>query len=272
MGKFWVTVMAVALTGCIGVCDARQKALVIGASSGIGRQVAQLLARDYDVGLVSRRLAVLEAVQDEIKSAIPDSKTWVRSIDVSADNAMEELSNFIGEMGGLSLIVISVTSYPDTQGKPCLATDRATLNVELLGFWKMAYVAMEVFKKQGFGHLVGISSVDALRGNPACPIYSAAKAFVSRYLEGVRNSLRMQSYKNIFVTDVLPGYVQTEGFDACNMPGAYWIASAHDAAVQICDAIKGHEKRVFITRRWWIIGWLMNHLPDWLFYDVIGGL
>src|SRR3989339_1924230 len=107
MGKFWVTVMAVALTGCIGVCDARQKALVIGASSGIGRQVAQLLARDYDVGLVSRRLAVLEAVQDEIKSAIPDSKTWVRSIDVSADNAMEELSNFIGEMGGLSLIVIS---------------------------------------------------------------------------------------------------------------------------------------------------------------------
>jgi short-subunit dehydrogenase len=70
----------------------------------------------------------------------------------------------------------------------------------------------------------------------------------------------------------LPGYVQTEGFDASSVPGAYWISTAHDAALQIIDAINAKQKQVFISHRWWIIGWLMNHLPDWLYFDIIGGL
>ncbi len=92
-----------------------------------------------------------------------------------------KLEKLIAKMGGLDLIVISITSFADTQGHSALEADKACLNVELVGFWKMARVALEFFKNQKTGHLVGISSIDALRENPTCPIYSASKAFVSRY-------------------------------------------------------------------------------------------
>lgn len=250
-----------------------QKALVIGASSGIGREIVKELAtRGYDVGLASRRIERLKEVQNDIKKLSPNSTTWAKQLDVTDNNAIKNLEDFINEMGGLDLIVISITSFPDTRGKAPQEVDQKCIDVELLGFWKMANCALEYFKKQGTGHVVGISSVDALRGNPYCPMYSAAKAFISRYLEGIRNQLHQEKLDAIYITDVLPGYVQTEGFDASNVPGAYWISTARDAALQIVDAIDTKQKQVFISHRWWLVGWLMNHLPDWLYFDVIGGL
>lgn len=250
----------------------RPTAIVVGASSGMGRELAKILARDYNVGLVARRIDRLKVLQEEIFQKDPACLTWVKHLDVTDADAMEQLVSFINEIGGLDLMVISITSFPDLHDKTDLEAEKLTLEVELLGFWKMAYVATQFFMQQGSGHLVGISSVDALRGNPACPIYSAAKAFVSSYLEGTRNRLHNKKFDSIFVTDILPGYVQTEGFDAEHVKGAYWIATARDAALQIYDAIAAHQKQAYITRRWWLIGMLMHHLPDWLFYDIIGGL
>lgn len=271
-GKLLVLTYLALLLSPETVLGMRPKAIVIGASSGIGRQVAKELAQDYDLLICARRIERLEALQEEIRKTVPYCVTIPKYLDVTDQNAMEQLADFIQELGGLDLIVISITSYPELAGKTRLEAEKKTLDVELLGFWKMAYVATKFFRKQKSGHIVGISSVDALRGNPACPIYSAAKAFVSRYLEGIRNNLHQDGLDNIFVTDILPGYVQTEGFDAEHMKGSYWIASAHDAALQIYDAIKNHDKQAYITRRWALIGMLMHHLPDWLFYDVIGGL
>lgn len=271
-GKLLVLTYLALLLSPETVLGMRPKAIVIGASSGIGRQVAKELAQDYDLLICARRIERLEALQEEIRKTVPYCVTIPKYLDVTDPNAMEQLADFIQELGGLDLIVISITSYPELSGKTRLEAEKKTLDVELLGFWKMAYGATAFFRQQGSGHLVGISSVDALRGNPACPIYSAAKAFVSRYLEGIRNNLHSDGLDNIFVTDILPGYVQTEGFDAEHMKGSYWIASAHDAARQICDAIKARKKRAYITPRWALIGILMHHLPDWLFYDVIGGL
>jgi short-subunit dehydrogenase len=167
-----------------------QRAIVIGASSGIGHEVAKVLAsQGYDVGLASRRIEKLNEVQDEIKMLSPNSTTWVKQLDVTHDNAMTELEDFIVKMGGLDLIVISITSFGDSRGTSEQEVNQKCLDVELLGFWKMANCALQYFKKQGTGHVVGISSVDALRGNPYCPMYSAAKAFVSRYLEGISRTL-----------------------------------------------------------------------------------
>lgn len=250
----------------------RPIAIIVGASSGMGRELAKILAVDYDLGLIARRISRLEALQQEIAQTDPDCTTWVKQLDVSNPRAMEQLANFIDEIGGLDLMVISITSYPDSHGKTPLTAERLTLEVELLGFWKMAYIAAAVFRRQKSGHLVGISSIDALRGNPSCPVYSAAKAFVSRYLEGVRNRFHAQGLDKISVTDVLPGYVQTEGFDASSVKEAYWIASARDASLQIYDAIKTKQKVAYITRRWQLIAVLMHYLPDWVFYDLIGGL
>lgn len=245
---------------------ARPKAIVIGATSGIGRQTAKELAANYDVGLVGRRLELLQSLQSEIAS-----KTYIKQIDVSVfPNCVNLLKELITEMGGLDLIVISISSFNDTNILGSLEKDMAILSVDLTGFWYMANTAIEFFQKQGSGHLVGISSVDALRGNAGCPVYSAAKAFVSRYLEGIRNKMMLMELP-IYVTDILPGYVQTETFDCTKIPQAYWVATAQEAAKGIYRAIKLKKKRAYITGRWAIIGFLMHHLPD-VVYNAIGGL
>lgn len=249
------------------------RAIVVGASSGIGRALCHVLANHgYDIALVARREHLLLTLQAELAQTCPGTKTWVKTIDVTDEKAEDAFKNLLLETGPIDLVVISITSFPELASLPETAVEGRILNVELLGFWKIAHIALDHFIAKKSGHLVGISSVDALRGNPACPMYSAAKAFVSMYLEGVRNRLHQLGFSSISITDILPGYVQTEGFDALNTPGAYWIATAQDAASQIYDAIEQKKKQAFITKRWWIIGLLMKHLPDWLFYDVIGGL
>lgn len=252
--------------------NAHKRAIVVGASSGIGRALCHVLAcHEYDIALVARREPLLISLQEEIAKEHPTITTWVKSIDVSSDTAEEKLASLIAEIGNIDLMVISVSAVPEIGSLSPIEREKKIIDVDLIGFWKMAHIALRHFKQKKSGHLVGISSIDALRGNPDCPAYSAGKAFIRTYLEGMRNRFRKQGL-SIFITDILPGYVQTEGFDTTNNPGAYWVASAHDAATQIYEAIVEKKKQAFITKRWWIIGFLMQHLPDWLFYDVIGGL
>lgn len=94
----------------------------------------------------------------------------------------------------------------------------------------------------------------------AAPAYSASKAFVSNYLQGIRyrfNKLKLP----IYVTDVQPGFVDTP-MAAGNR---FWIASTETAARQIVAAIHRRRKRVYVTRRWRLIAWLMKIVPDGLY-------
>jgi short-subunit dehydrogenase len=97
---------------------------------------------------------------------------------------------------------------------------------------------MNYFKKQGHGHLVNISSIAGLIGNGEAPSYNATKAFQINYLEG----LRLNAYKsrvNIHVTDVRPGFVDT---DMAKGDGLFWVAPVEKAAQQIFTAIKRKRK------------------------------
>ncbi|KKQ32864.1 MAG: 3-oxoacyl carrier protein reductase [candidate division TM6 bacterium GW2011_GWF2_37_49] len=244
---------------------AKNKAIVVGATSGMGRQVAKLLAQDYEVGLVGRRLNLLESLQAEIPT-----KSYIKQIDVTEqDAAIQKLSELIEEMGGLDLIVISISAANDIKGQEGFEVDKKILAVDLTGFWIMAETALAFFEKQKSGHLVGISSTSGLRGCAACPFYSGAKAFISRYLEGVRNKI-IQSKLPIYVTDIIPGWVEIEAEDVHKIPGAYWVATTQKAAQQIYDAIKAKKKKAYITKRWQLIAWLYDITPDFI-YNAVGG-
>jgi short-subunit dehydrogenase len=122
----------------------------------------------------------------------------------------------------------------------------------------MVNVAVAHLEKRGSGHLVGISSLAALRGNRVAPAYAASKAFVSNYLQGVR--YRFKKFKlPIVVTDVQPGFVDTRMAKGNRL---FWVASPQTAARQIAAAIRGRKQRVYITRRWRLIAWLLKVLPD----------
>ncbi|MCE5315932.1 MAG: SDR family NAD(P)-dependent oxidoreductase, partial [Parachlamydia sp.] len=226
-----------------------KKAIVIGASSGIGRELAKILAREgYEVGLAARRTALLSTLQQEIPS-----KTYLKTIDISHSaetiNALREL---IVEMDGLDLLILSsgigyINPELDWQ------KEKETIDVNAYGACAVINGAMKHFMEQGSGHLVGISSIISLRGSDAAPAYSASKAFLSNYLEGMRKKMH-KAGMDISITDIQPGFVDTS---MAQGPGLFWVAAPNRAAEQIYRAIHRKKSLAYITCRWSLVAWLM---------------
>lgn len=234
-----------------------KKAIIIGASSGIGRELSKVLSQNgYILGLVGRRAELLESLQKEIRH-----NSFIMNIDVSKqDEAMVHLEDLINMMGGVDLIIISSGVgfiNPELEWKD----EKETIDVNVTGFAAMAGVSFKHFMKQGSGHIVGISSVAALRGAGEAPAYNASKAFVSNYLEGLRQKAA-KAGTTIAITDIQPGFVDTA---MAKGEGLFWVAPPEKAAYQIYNAIVGRKKRAYVTRRWRLIAWLLKTIPDWIY-------
>ena len=265
----------------------RRNAIVIGASSGMGREVAKLLSKEgYTLGLVARRLPLLKSLQAELQGI-----THIKAIDVTDPQARDNLSSLIATMGGLDLIVISISSYLDNRKTPADLDNRntladhdnkkndnknfpvlpktwpeieRTLDVDLKGFIAMADVALRFFSEQNHGHLVGISSTSGLRGSAASPEYCAAKACISRYMEGMRNFMD-QNNKDVLITDVIPGFVAVEHSPLGEDPSAYWEITVEEAGKTIIEGIKAEKKVIYVPSKVRLIAYLHSILPDWLY-------
>lgn len=234
-----------------------KKAIVIGASSGIGRELAKVLSRnEYVVGIMARRVQLLNELSNEAENEI-----FVQEIDVAdAESAMVILTKFINEMGGTDLIVISAGTG-DVNDDFNWHLENKTIKTNVTGFAALANVAVHHFIEKGSGHLVGISSIAALRGGRESPAYNASKAFESNYMEGLRQKIRRLRLP-ITVTDVKPGFVKTE---MAKGEGIFWAAPADKAALQIYNAITRKRSCVYITRRWKLIAWLLKIIPGPLY-------
>lgn len=232
-------------------------ALIIGASSGIGRALAKKLAMEnYTLGLVSRRLELLKDLQQEIPS-----RTFVKAIDISRqEEALSGIEAIIHEMGGVDLIVINAgTGFLNPELD--LDKENETILVNVSGFCALATQAYRHFSHQGHGHIVGVSSIGALRGNSVAPAYNASKAFMSNYMEGLRKKA-VHEGKKIIITDVKPGAVDT---DMLKGEGHFWIASPEKAASQIFSAIRNEKSHAYVTKRWRLVAWALKILPSSLY-------
>lgn len=240
-----------------------KRAIVIGASVGMGKEISKRLAADgYIVGMAARRIGLLEQIQQEIP--IP---TYVMQMDASKPfEAVEKLETMIKEMGGLDLLVIAFTGFFDADfDSNDWTKSLPVLEVDVVGFFALAKTGLNFFEQQGHGHLVGFSSVDGLRGVAGAQAYSAAKSFNSRYLEAERNKY-MQKNMPIYVTDICPGWVNSRGdFDPSKLPHAYWVESLKDAVNEIMEAIKNKTSVAYITQRWKKVAELLAWLPEDLY-------
>jgi short-subunit dehydrogenase len=234
-----------------------KKAIIIGASSGIGRELAKILSRNqYAVGIMARRVQLLVELNNEVEEEL-----YVRKIDVAdVESAMETLKKLIKEMGGVDLIVISA-GMGEINDNLSWPLENETIKTNVSGFAALANVAMHHFTEKGSGHLVGISSVAALRGGRESPAYNASKAFESNYMEGLRQKVR-KSGLPITITDIKPGFVNTA---MAKGEGIFWAAPADKAAMQVYDAIRRKKTHTYITRRWRLIAWLMKLLPGFIY-------
>ncbi len=237
-----------------------KRAIIFGASSGIGRELAKLLSgQGYVLGLAARRVTLLKELARELPN---DSR--VRFCDIaSAEECESAFKGFIDDMGGIDLVVISSgTGYINEELD--WHKEKETIDVNVAGFARLAGFAARYFLDKNEGHIVGISSIGGLRGSHSAPAYSASKAFVSNYLEGLRSKMK-KSNPGITVTDIMPGFVDTE---MAKGEGLFWMAPAEVAARQICRAIIKKKNRAYITRRWLLIALLMKWMPDWLYYKL----
>lgn len=234
-----------------------KKAVIIGATSGIGRALAEELhARGYALGLTGRRVERLE----ELKTSLGQN-VHIQFMDVTKTrDAIDQLEILINEMKHMDIIVLNA-GVSNFRGSTKWKTEKRVIDVNIRGFAALANFSFDYFEKQGKGHIVGVSSVAGLFGYGLSAAYNASKAFVSTYLQGYRQRAN-HSKADIAVTDIIPGFVEsemTEGKD-----GMFWVADQDKSAKQIANAIEARKNRAYITKRWRLIGWLLKLVPDWI--------
>jgi len=239
--------------------SSNKKIIIVGATSGIGKELARIYAeRGAVLGLTGRRRNLLEEVQSENPGRI-----HIASFDVRGEQNISILKSLIDEMGGLDLLIYNA-GFGDPSKTLDWELDKATYETNVKGFIEIANFAFNFFVDQGHGHFAATSSIASIRGNSWAPAYSASKAFQSVYLEG----LHMKSKKmkaNVFVTDIEPGFVDTK---MAKGNGQFWVAPVKKAASQIVNAIDKKKSKAYITKRWWLIAQMMKWAPGWLYHKI----
>lgn len=235
-----------------------KKAIIIGATSGLGKGLAQkLVEENYAVGITGRRTELL----NELKSQKPNL-FYPKPFDITDINKIvESLEIITTELGGLDLLIIS-SGIGDLNEQLDFEIEKRTIETNVIGFTCIANWAFNYFENQKTGHLVAISSVGGIRGSRIAPAYNATKAYQINYLEGLRQKATKLKTQ-IFVTDIRPGFVDTA---MAKGEGQFWVASVDKATNQIFDAIKRKKKIVYVTKRWQLIGTMLKLIPR-LLYD-----
>lgn len=174
------------------------KAIVVGASSGIGLEVARLLIqRGWTVGVAARRVDLLNTI----------GAADVEMIDVTSANADSDLMALIERMGGMDLFFYA--SGIGKQNRELQADiELATLQTNGVGFTRMVGAAYRYFAQQGRGHIACITSIAGTKGLGPAPAYSATKAMQNVYLQALEQQANARGLAIKF-TDIRPGFVDT---------------------------------------------------------------
>ena len=175
-----------------------KKAIVIGASSGIGKEVARILIEQgWTVGVAARRVELLQSI----------GAAAIERIDVTTDDATVALQRLIGKLGGMHLFF-----YASGIGKQNRELNEdvelATVQTNGIGFTRMIGEAYRYFAKQGGGHIAAITSIAGTKGLGPAPSYSATKAMQNIYLQALEQQANSRGL-NIHFTDIRPGFVDT---------------------------------------------------------------
>ena len=230
-----------------------KKAIIIGATSGIGKALTELLLREgYLVGITGRRENLFHSIQAQDACGL-----FSKKMDVQDLSTLEPICNeLVSQMGGLDLMIISAGIGEENKNLK-FDVENSVIKTNIQGFTCVADWALRYFKVQGFGHFVNISSIAGIRGSGIAPSYNATKAYQINYLEGLRLNVH-KSNLPIYITDVRPGFVETA---MAKGEGLFWVTSVQKAAEQIFESIKQKKKVVYITKRWRLIGLLLRIMP-----------
>lgn len=234
-----------------------KRIIIIGATSGIGREVANIyIAQGWKVGVAGRRTQELESLRQTAPTQV-----FTQVLDVTADDAPQKLHALIEQTDGMDVFLLS-SGIGKQNYSLQMDIELATASTNVEGFIRMTNTAYHYFKEQGYGHLAVISSIAGTKGLGAASAYSATKRFQNTYMEALEQLARMNKL-NISFTDIRPGFVSTPLLKDDSYP---MLMKATDVASQIAKAIKKKKRIAIIDWKYRILVFFWRLIPKgiWL--------
>jgi short-subunit dehydrogenase len=233
----------------------QKKVIIIGATTGIGREMAQqYVDKGYAVAISGRN-------QDQLEGFLQQNAgkpVATRCFDVLDDARVSHLERMIEDMGGMDVFIYCAGyGFINKTLDPMVELDIMQTNAA--AFTSLVCHAFNYLAAHGGGQIAGISSVAANRGLQANPAYSASKAYMSNYLEALWFRARKRNLP-ITVTDVKPGFVATKMAQG----KLFWVVPVNKCARQTITAIEAGKKEVYVSRRWRYVAFILRHIPNWL--------
>ena len=241
----------------------RRRGIIIGASLGLGAELARKLAREgYSLALIARSEDKLEALCNEINSAGQHVRYYVHDVS-EYDKVPVLLRRIVADLGGLDLVVFvaSVNLPPGGTDKYNFENDRKMVEVNLLGAMAWLNPVAEMFQSAKAGQIVGIASVAGDRGRVGNPGYNTSKAGLATYLEALRNRLTRHG---VNVLTVKPGFMNTEQLKAA-LGATPFTIEPEKAADDIVKAMKKRRQVIYTAPIWRWIMLAIQHTPSFIF-------
>lgn len=236
--------------------------LVIGGTSGLGKELSILYAKKgCQVGIIGRRENLLLEIQQQFPGNIKICKA-----DINDENIGEQVTTLINAMNGIDTLIITA-AIVELNNDLGHAPEMKTISTNVNGFTNVIITAWHYFLQKGQGHIIGVTSIAAARGNKNAPAYHASKSFQSSYLESLRVKAKHDK-NNISVTELIPGYIDTAMGKGDRV---FWIATVEKAARQSMKAISRKKARAFITKRWWFVYHIQRLLPIFIYDRLMNG-
>lgn len=234
-----------------------KKIIIIGATSGIGRRLAELYAQeDCRIGITGRRENLLKEI-----CALDKDKLFYQVCDIThTESTLSSLEALVKEIGGMDLLIISAGTG-ELNPQLSYLLERPTLLTNIIGFTNIADWGFRYFEQQKGGHLINISSVGGTRGSGIAPAYNASKAYQINYMEGLRQKAAKLPFP-IYTTDIRPGFVDTA---MAKGDGLFWVTPVEKAAKQIKKAISSKKKIAYISKRWKYVAAVFKLIPSALY-------
>lgn len=235
-----------------------KKAIVMGATSGIGYEVARVLAqRGWTVGVAGRRTEVLRQLAERTPGIVATA-----TIDVNRAEAPRQLRQLISEMGGVDLYFHSSGigyQNPDLDEQKELAT----IETNCLGMSRMVGEAFRYFasRPEQRAQIAVISSIAGTKGLGAAPAYSASKRFTTHYLESLSQLVSIRRLHHIRISDIRPGFVRTPLIEGSHFP---YQLDAGSVAVAIVKAVERGQAIITVNGVYRLLVCLWRLVPRWL--------
>ncbi|KAJ3410515.1 hypothetical protein HDV05_003672 [Chytridiales sp. JEL 0842] len=258
------------------VADQTKVVFITGATSGLGRTLAVSYAEHYSqklkkplvLVLTGRRVERLQEVKTEIEGKWTGVRVEYAKLDVTVPTQVFSVFNsFVQSLGHIDVCVANSGVADDMAAVGSLEAfekQNVCVQTNIVGLMATVNAAMGHFKERRRGQLVGMGSVAAFRGAAQLSAYGASKAFVETYFEAVRNEIITQGYKDIIVTTIHPGFIDTE----INREFEYrpFVIEGPKGGRLLMQSIESKTRWTFVPYfPWFILARLMAIIPGWIF-------